>query len=203
MLAVYTNLAIAIQAGGQSRRMGEDKGLVLVKGRPMVNYVIDIVSQLSDNVFITTNEHKAYEQFGLPLVGDKEPGAGALPGLLTALTFCERERLLVVACDMPLLNLDVLRLLLDSAPDADLVLPEWGGYAQPLQAVYRRESCVAAVTAAVARGEKRMISFHKDLEQVVVVSEEAVAALDPEGYTFFNANTPEDLLFVDQQLTKE
>ena len=89
---MMTDLTIAIQAGGQSRRMGQDKGLVLINQRPMIAYVLEAVRSFTTNILITTNQPTAYESLGFPLVADEHPGAGALPGLLTALQ--ARARLL-------------------------------------------------------------------------------------------------------------
>ncbi len=174
--------------------MGTDKGLVWLNGRPMLTHVLDRVRPLSDSVLITTNNQADYAQFGLPMASDEAPGAGALPGLETALRAATGDVVVLVACDMPFLSTDLLRhqLAISAETDADVVVPRWEKRLQPTHAVYRREPCLAAVVVALAAGEKRMISWF-DAVKLVEISAEEVAQFSPDGRTFFNVNTPEEL----------
>ena len=108
--------------------MGRDKGLIELAGRPMIDWVIDQVIDLADDVLITTNNIHDYVQFGLRMASDPEPGAGALPGLRTALASAMGPFALVVACDMPFINRGLLEYQVDKAfeTEADVVVPEWG-----------------------------------------------------------------------------
>ncbi len=185
-------ISLVIQAGGRSSRMGRDKGLVELAGKPLIEWVIGRIHDLGDETIITTNAPADYAYLGLRMAIDAEPGAGALPGLLTALQAARGEFALVVACDMPFLNHELLAHQIAIAPNADVVVPQWDDRYQTMHTVYRRDACLAAVSAALERGEKRMISFYGDL-RVHAVPATTVARFDPEGHTFFNVNTPEDL----------
>ncbi len=188
------NLAVVIQAGGRSSRMGQDKGLVELAGRPMIDYVIDQVIDLGDDVLITTNNTFDYVQFGLRMAADEEPGAGALPGLKTALSRAMGEYILVVACDMPFVNHSLLVYQVEKAFEtgADVVVPEWEGRTQTMHAVYKKETCLAAVEAALAAGKAKMTSFYDGLN-VIALTEEEVAKFSPTGKSFKNVNTPDEL----------
>lgn len=188
------NLAVVIQAGGKSSRMGTDKGLVEIAGRPMIDYVIEQVADLADDVLITTNNINEYIQFGLRMVSDKEPGAGALPGLYTALSSAMGSFALVVACDMPFINRGLLEYQVEKAFDtgADVIVPEWEGRYQPMHAVYRKESCLAAVEKALSTGEAKMTSFYTGLN-VVKIDAAEISKFSPTGKSFRNINTPADL----------
>ncbi|GAB4475306.1 MAG: molybdenum cofactor guanylyltransferase [Anaerolineae bacterium] len=185
-------LTLAIQAGGQSRRMGRDKGLIELGGVPLIEHLLRRVGGLADEVLITTNNPVGYAYLGLRLAGDDQPGAGALHGLLTALRAARGDLVLILACDMPFVSRRLIEHLLALTPEADVVVPRWDDRFQPLHAVYRRATCLPAVEAALARDERRVISFYEGL-QVVTVDEETVARLNPGGRSFFNINTPEDL----------
>lgn len=185
-------ISVVIQAGGQSSRMGVDKGLVPLAGRPMIEHVLARVAGLGAETLITTNNQDEYEYLGLPMASDEEPGAGALPGLRTALRAAQGETVLVVACDMPFVNRLLLEHLLSLSREADVVVPRWKDRYQTLQTVYARKKCLKAVDEALAQGERRMISFYP---QVLVrhVPPEEVEEYDPTGRSFFNVNTPEEL----------
>ena len=185
-------ISLVIQAGGRSSRMGTDKGLVQLGDRLMIEHVLAATAGLADEQLITTNNPAGYAHLGVPMTGDEQPGAGALPGLRTALGAARGELVLLVACDMPFLQRPVLQKLLDLADEQDVVVPRWDGQLQTLHAVYRRQTCLSAVDAALAAGQKRMISFY-DQVRVREVGAEELAGLGDLSLTFFNANTPEEL----------
>ena len=88
---------IAVQAGGRSSRMGEDKALIQLAGKPLIEYVLDRIHGLADEILITTNQPEALAYLDLRMVGDEIPGAGALNGLKTALSAALGEMTLVLS----------------------------------------------------------------------------------------------------------
>jgi molybdenum cofactor guanylyltransferase len=185
-------LTISIQAGGQSRRMQRDKGLVPLNGRPLIEHLVERVRPLGDEILITTNQPQDYAYLGLPMASDKTPGAGALAGLHTAMEAAHGERVLVLACDMPFVNVPLLKHLLELSVDVDIVVPRWQDILQTLHAVYRRSACLPAIEQVLEQGLKRVISFYPQVE-VREVSEQEILRFDPGGLSFFNVNTPEEL----------
>lgn len=185
-------ITVAIQAGGRSSRMGRDKGLVLLNGQTMVEHALQRVRGLGEEILLTTNAPDDYAHLGLRMAGDERPGAGALPGLQTALQAAQGELVLLVACDMPFLNRPLLAHMLKCAAAADVVVPYWNEQYQTMHAVYRRQVCLDAVTEALAQGQKRMISFYPAV-RVQTIGPDVISRFDPAGYTFFNVNTPEEL----------
>jgi molybdenum cofactor guanylyltransferase len=191
-------ITIAIQAGGRSSRMGRDKALLPLGGRPLIEHVIERVEGLGDEILITTNQPDEYAFLGLRMVGDQRPGAGALDGLLTALEAAGGERVLLLACDMPFVSRSLIEQMLAIDTDAEVVIPRLGGKLQPLHAIYSK-SCAGPIREALEAGEKRMISFFPRI-QTWIVEQEILDQHDPEGLSFFNANTPEDLAQAEQLL---
>jgi molybdenum cofactor guanylyltransferase len=185
-------LTIAIQAGGQSRRMGRDKGLVPLAGRPLIEHLLERVSGMGDEILITTNDPSRYAYLKLPMASDETPGAGALAGLNTALKAARGEHVLVLACDMPFVNVSLLKYMIGLAPAADIVVPTWQEVLQTLHAVYKRQICLTAVQSALNQSLKRMISFYPEVK-VRIVEEFEITRFDPQGMSFYNINTPEEL----------
>ena len=192
-------ISIVIQAGGRSSRMGQDKGLVPLAGKPMVEPVLERVRGLGDEILLTTNFPEQYAYLNLRMASDEEPGAGALPGMLTALRAAANPHVLIVACDMPFLNRALLQHQLSLAEQADVIVPFWEENYQPMHAVYGRERCLAAVEKALERGRRRLISFYDDLH-VLTIPPDTIRQYDPRGRSFFNANTPEELAEAEQLL---
>jgi len=185
-------ITVAVQAGGGSRRMGRDKALVHLAGRPLIQHVLDRVASLGDEILVTTNHPEAYAFLGVRLVADAVPGQGALGGLRTALAVARGETVLLLASDMPFVSPLLLGRMLALAPQADVIVPRWKGEYEPLQAVYSK-ACLPAVEAALEAGKRRMISFYPEV-RVHVVEESEVSSLDPLGLSFLNINAPRDFV---------
>lgn len=180
-----------IQAGGRSSRMGRDKALVRLGKMTLIEHVLERVKGLAEEVLITTNRPEDYRFLGLPLVNDENPAAGALEGLRTALSAAKGSRVLVVGCDMPFLSRPLLEHLFERSESAWVTVPRWNDRLQPLCAVYAPD-CLPAIEECLELGQKRMIAFHNQVE-LAIIDPEVVAEHDPEGLSFFNVNTPEEL----------
>jgi molybdopterin-guanine dinucleotide biosynthesis protein A len=184
---------IAIQAGGESRRMGQDKALMPFLGQALILRVLARVTPIADEVLVTTNHPKRFGFLTVTLVEDAIPGRGALGGLYTALREASHDIVGLVACDMPFVNPKLLSIgrdiLLNS--DADVVIPstEWG--LEPIHAVYRRDTCLPAVEAALDSEKWRLISWLDQVRTRILTPEE-VKRVDPRGLTFRNVNTQEE-----------
>jgi molybdopterin-guanine dinucleotide biosynthesis protein A len=187
--------SVAIQAGGKSSRMGQDKALLPFLGRPLIARVINRVKSLGEELIITTNQPDDYLRFGVPLYSDVLPGYGALGGLYTALSVCRYPVVIVVACDMPFVNADILALTIErlQAGDADVVIPKTENGYEPFHAVYRRQTCLPAVKNAIQAGKKRLVSWFPEVK-LSPIPESEIQVHDPKGIAFMNLNTKEDFI---------
>ena len=187
-------LTLVVQAGGQSRRMGSDKGLLPFLGQPLIQRVIDRLAPMADEVLVTTNHPADYRFLDLPLFEDVIPGKGALGGLITALSAASQPLVAVVACDMPFASQPLFSFMVESlaSSGADLAIPSSGKGLEPLHAVYRRETCLREAQAALDREQMKLISWFPKV-QVLTISNQQVKAIDPDPHIFLNLNTPEDL----------
>ncbi|HVN14797.1 MAG TPA: molybdenum cofactor guanylyltransferase [Anaerolineales bacterium] len=186
-------LTISIQAGGQSRRMGEDKGLKLFLGRPLIQRVIERVSPLADEIFVTTNLPQDYAFLGVRLVPDLKPGLGSLGGLYTALASASSPFVAAVACDMPFVSVELLKVMVQLIveKEADVVVAKSAQGLEPLHAVYRRAACLPIIKESLAAGQLRITSWFS-LVKAYILEQDDYAAFDPEGRAFWNLNTPEE-----------
>lgn len=188
-------LSIVIQAGGESRRMGQDKALIPFLGRPLIQRVIERLTPIADEILVTTNRPDDYRFLDLPLFPDLKPGRGALGGLYTALSSATCEAVAVVACDMPFASASLLeaasKLLVQEG--ADVVIPDSGDGLEPLHAVYRREICIPAIESAIEADKWRLISWFPQVK-VRVLQPDEIKTFDPSGLAFWNLNTPEEFV---------
>jgi molybdopterin-guanine dinucleotide biosynthesis protein A len=146
-------------------------------------------------VLVVTNQ----EQFDIiaasrlkgKVIVDLYPGKGALGGVYTGLASADSFYSLVVGCDMPFLNRDLLGYLIDIAPGFDAVIPRIDGMYEPLHAVYSKD-CLAAISELMNRG-RLGVSQLFNLVNTRYVDKYEIAKFDPQFFSFFNINTLDDL----------
>jgi molybdopterin-guanine dinucleotide biosynthesis protein A len=187
-------LSIVIQAGGESRRMGQDKALRPFLGQPLIQRVINRMTPIASELLVTTNNPDAYRFLNLPLVPDRIPGRGALGGLYTALYAAHNPLVGVVACDMPFANPDLLRLaseLLTEERDLGAVIPRLERGTEPFHSVYRRGLCLPFVEDALQKDRWRVDAWFSQV-QIRFLTPVDIAAIDPGELAFQNVNTPEE-----------
>jgi molybdopterin-guanine dinucleotide biosynthesis protein A len=189
------SLSLVIQAGGQSSRMGEDKALKFFLGQPLIQRVVERIGHLAAEVLVTTNHTKAYAFLNLRTVPDLLPGQGTLSGLYTALSCASLPMVAVIACDLPFVSATIFErmVVVLEREGLDVVVPHSGGGLEPMHAVYRRESCLPVVRAALEAGERKAIDWFPRVRVREYTLNEA-AASDPSGLAFWNINTPQDFL---------
>lgn len=191
-----SRLTMAILAGGQSRRMGTDKALVELGGKPLIAHVVERLQPLNaDETIIICRDQARYAFLGLATVEDITPDLGPIGGLFTALTLARNANVILVGCDMPFASSEVMATLLDTQHRADDVydalIPTWEGRPQPLHALYH-VGCLAKVERAIEVGERAMVRLLASLN-TYRLSEQETAHLDPTGKAFTNLNTPEEV----------
>ena len=193
------SLSAAVLAGGASRRMGTDKALLEFAGQPLLGRVVETLRRVSDDVLIV-GERAPYHQFAARVLPDAYPNAGTLGGIATALRNARRDHALVVACDMPLLSIDLLQAMAREPRDYDALVPitEGGRSSQgttrtyeTLHAVYTR-GCLPAIERRLERRELQVIGFFGDV-RVRELDPTWWSQFDPAGLSFLNTNDPSEL----------
>jgi molybdopterin-guanine dinucleotide biosynthesis protein A len=184
--------AIVLAGGHGSRLGGADKARLDIGGLTTLERVRGALDEVASETILVVNDDRFADLAGVRLVHDPEPHAGVLPALLAALRLATQPLGLLVACDMPFLDVDLLRWLVSQADEHDVVMPIVDGRPQPMHAIYRRDASRDAIGRALARGDRRMISFLDDV-RVRRVAEDELREHDPDLRSFFNVNTPDDL----------
>lgn len=182
-----------ILAGGAGRRMGGvQKGLQLLRGRALIEWVIERLRGQVDEILISANAQiEAYRRYGFPVVQDalKEPDgalAGPLAGLQAGLMACSCPLVATAPCDVPFLPVDLVQRLYCgmSAAHADIAVAQVAGQAQPVFALVRRE-VLPRLSEYLDRSGRRADGWYRDLRAVQVPFDDAAA--------FANVNTLDDL----------
>jgi molybdenum cofactor guanylyltransferase len=179
-----------ILAGGQGRRMGGvDKGLKLLRGRPMVAWVIERFAPQIDELLVNANQNlDRYAQLGHRVIPDAIEGfAGPLAGLQRALAEARHELVATVPCDSPYLPLDLIERLRGALQRhaGDLAVAKTGAQAHPVFCLCRK-SVSSSLTEFLAQGGRKIDAWYAQLKVIEV-------AFDDNPAAFSNINTEADL----------
>ncbi|HEX74490.1 MAG TPA: molybdenum cofactor guanylyltransferase [Dehalococcoidia bacterium] len=183
-----------VLAGGKSLRLGRNKYLETINGQSLIERVIDQLKSVSLRILIVTSR----EQINLPAAGEAEvlvdlyPGKGPLVGIYTGLLAAESSHSLVVACDMPFLNIELLCYMIELSQDFDAVVPKLGkGKVEPLHAIYSK-SCLGSMKALLEHDQLE-VSRVLDTVRVRYVEQAECQRFDPQLLSFININCQSDL----------
>jgi molybdopterin-guanine dinucleotide biosynthesis protein A len=184
-------VSVAILAGGRGERLGRDKATLTLGGRTLVQRLVDLLVDLSDDILVVLRPDQNLNVDRARAVTDLPPYSGALAGLAAALEAARHEWCVAVACDMPFVNLQLLRYMASLTPGYEVVMPRLPVGLEPLYALYHKR-CLPALRKALGSGQRRLVSFHGSV-RVRYVSPQEITDFDPTGRSFFNINTPQEL----------
>ncbi len=183
----YTGI---ILAGGKSRRMGTDKGLLLFRGKPLVQYSIELLNKFCSRILISSNNPE-YNSFGYELVGDQLAGAGPMAGIAACLAQSSTEVNLVLSCDMPLVDPVIFQMLLKLSDDYTFVIPlDSQERVEPLCGVYKKDSLLI-MHKLLSLQSFRMTELFRHAPALMVGPEEYPVPFHDKW--FMNVNTMSDL----------
>ncbi|UCH03534.1 MAG: molybdenum cofactor guanylyltransferase [Candidatus Thorarchaeota archaeon] len=194
------DLTVAILAGGDSSRFKSEKSLAKFRGRPLISYMIEIASQLSDDTLVVVSNEEGgsalKEDVGEASVVVDPDGSVrcALTGAITAFEETDTRYTLLLPVDTPLANVQLLRTLYDLREGHGAVVPSWpSGYIEPLHSVYLAEHAYSQGLVVSEAGKYRMKDLLDSLSNVMYVSTVVLKEIDPDLHTFSNINTEPDL----------
>ena len=189
-----------ILGGGSSSRFSEDKGVLELDNKPLLNHVVDAVKGLVDEVIVVTSSKERVDlyskivsskvRFAVDVCESKGPLIGALTGFEAA----EGKYSLLLPFDNPFVSRDVVSLLFELCIGKSAAVPRWtNNQIEPLHAVYQTKQALEAAKKALAENELDMQAMVSKMRGVRYISTLVIEQLDPDLRTFFNINTPLDL----------
>jgi molybdopterin-guanine dinucleotide biosynthesis protein A len=178
-----------VLAGGQSRRMGQDKALLRRNGKSQLANLVALLEPLVERVFVSTrsDQREESERRQFAQIIDRYPAVGPIAGVLSAMDDYPNVDWLVVACDLPNVDETTVRFLIDNRSDSGPFTAYQSSYddlPEPLCAVYHRGSDALVrefVDAGVTCPRKMLIRSDTRL------------LTQPDPHSLDNVNTPDDL----------
>lgn len=190
MTSVSNPVTGIILAGGNSSRLGYDKGFAKIAGKTLTEIAIANLRPLVSEILIST-ANPEYDQFGYPVVADIHPGIGPMGGIYSTLKQSQNTLNLVLSVDLPFANSKLLEYLLENTADTPVTVPWFGGdHYEPLCACYQRP-VMDVMELFIRSGNYKL----PDLFRKVSARQLEIAVDSPfyHPYLFQNINTKTDL----------
>ncbi|WKZ70311.1 MAG: molybdenum cofactor guanylyltransferase [Melioribacteraceae bacterium] len=144
-----------ILSGGKSSRMGEDKALLKVGTRTIIEIMIDKLKPFCNEIIISADETEKYSQFGYKVVPDKFKNGGPLAGIYSSLIESNTEKNFIISCDLPLVSSEVIEKLINCNSTKEIILPVTNGKYHQLCGVYSKSVLEKSESILNTEEEKR------------------------------------------------
>jgi len=187
--ANINNITGIILAGGQNRRMGQNKALVLWKGKRLIDWVFDALSPLCSNIIVSSNEKITAPQNSL-IVPDRHRNIGPLAGIEAGLYHSTTNLNIIVSCDTPMLTTEFFRHMISMHKSFEISLPVHDGVNEPMIGVYNR-SILPIIQNAISSGLFKPPALIKSCNYQEVPIHAGLNFYNPD--LFLNLNSPDDL----------
>jgi molybdopterin-guanine dinucleotide biosynthesis protein A len=162
---------------------------MLFNGIPLVSYSLNLLNNFCKEIIICSN-NEAYQQFGFPVIEDEYPDKGPAGGLYSGLKAAKNNWSIVVTCDVPFLNKELIEHLISAIDNEIGVVPVYEDKAEPLIAIYHK-SFQNLLEAGIQAGQLKMQSIIRS-SAIKLMDVRPIISCFPEIFT--NINCPEDLL---------
>lgn len=183
-----------ILAGGLNKRFdGQNKAFLRIGGKRIVDRLLAVYRRLFEQIVLVTNDPAAYMDVDALIVTDHYSVRSSLNGLHAGLFAAVHEHAFFAACDTPFIKGALIQRLLDTdTRKADIVIPSTSAGYEPMFAVYKK-TCLPAMAWQLERDRLKIQGLFRKV-RVKTVEEADLRKVDSELVSFFNVNTPADLL---------
>lgn len=189
-----------VLSGGKSSRMGTDKGSLEIEGKKMVTYSIDTLSECGiQDVLLITNEPTKYTDITCVKISDEIPDLGPMGGIYTGLKNSRHQFNIVLACDTPMINKDVILLLMKHFKTPVTTI-SYQGKVQPLISIYSKD-VLELMQQSIKSSKFKLIDFITSVDGKILNLDKYLP--DSESDCFVNVNSPQDLFQVSLQIRNE
>jgi len=189
---MYFDITGIILSGGKSSRMGENKSLLKIGNKTIIERIVELMKDIFSENIIITNTPDEYKFLQLPLYEDIYKWKGPLAGIHSGLTYSKTEKNFVISCDTPLMIKEMIQYIVNFQTRKPIVFCRAAGYHQPLVGVYKKQIIIEIEKFLSDNDETTDKSFHHFLKKVNAEIIDPQDLLFYKDELFFNVNSPDD-----------
>ena len=192
---------VILSGGLNTRFSGKNKAFVSVGGKRIIDRLLEVFTELFNDLILVTNHPEEFLQWDLTIVTDIFDLRSSLTGIHTGLFYANNPYAFFSACDTPFLNKDLVGILIEQIePKIDIIMPHTAAGFEPLCAIYSKRCLKPAEDHLKAK--KLKIQWALRSSRTKTISEKELRRVDPELISFFNINTPQDLARAEEMVAK-
>ncbi len=198
---MYSDITGIVLSGGRSSRMGENKALLNLGEKKVIERVVDLMKLLFSNIILITNTPDEYRFLRIPMFEDIFKYKGPIAGIHSGLSSSKTERNFVISCDVPLMTAEMIKYIVEYKTKKPVTVCNADGFIQHLVGLYNK--------SVLLETEKYLINYemkekhnHKQhhhhckiLPLLDKVGAEIIEAEKTDVFRegiFFNMNRPDD-----------
>ena len=199
-MVLTVNRSGIVISGGHSSRLGQDKGLIELGGKPLICWVIEKLQSVVDEIIVVVgsddvvHHYRAVIPSSVNVVSDCYPEDSPLIGVITGLRVAKGDYAVVCACDMPFLNPSILEMMFDLASGMNgTLLLKPNDWIEPIPSVYRVSYCLRYAERLRAQGEMRIRKVLETMSGIVSLEVEKLRVIDPDLISFIDLDTMDSI----------
>ncbi|MCJ8283581.1 MAG: molybdenum cofactor guanylyltransferase [Rivularia sp. ALOHA_DT_140] len=192
-MSSHLSISSLILAGGKSSRMGSDKALISYQGKPMLQRVYQVATECTQQVYVLTPWKERYQNILPPECNyliETQPGKGPVNGLSEGLKQISADWILLLACDLPLLDVDIIKIWINKLPQIPTstlaLVPRRSQIWEPMCGFYRTK-LKTELDSFLNQGKRSFQELLSGIEIEVLEVDEKV------NFMLFNCNYQGDL----------
>ncbi len=193
------DVTVVLMAGGQSRRFGSNKALTLWEDKPLIEHILKKIEGVTSKVVLSVAKSGDYEWLKVEKIADIIPGIGPMGGLLSCFEKLQSQYLMLVACDMPLLNQTLLKFMLHYKCKEPILIPKAGKRMHPLHARYNKD-LLPILKRLISEKRYKMAELFKEVP-IKTITQKDVPSINLE-LCLSNINTPHDFETIRKSVNK-
>lgn len=187
---IYSNITGIILAGGKSTRMGENKSLLILNGKTVIERVVDLMKSTFREVIIITNTPNEYDFISIPKYKDIFEYRGPLAGIHSGLTNSITEQNFVISCDIPLMEKSMIEYIVDFKTEKPITVCRADGFVQQLVGLYSNSVLKTICNLLTNKDQNSSVLSLLDKVGPEIINVENLDIY--KEHMFFNMNRPED-----------
>ena len=194
----HSNITGIILAGGKSTRMGENKSLLILNGKTVIQRVVDLMESIFKEVIMITNMPDEYNFINIPMYKDIYEYKGPLAGIHSGLINSKTEKNFIISCDIPLMEQDMIKYIVNYKTKKPITLCIANGYIQQLAGIYSKSVLPKIEQLFSKYSDKQKVEKRKYYSVQSLLNSVGAEILNAEEldiyeeYMFFNMNNQED-----------
>jgi molybdopterin-guanine dinucleotide biosynthesis protein A len=202
----YREITGIILAGGESERMGFNKALLKIGDKTFIERCCNLMSEVYENIFLSTNDFESFNFLQLPMVTDIYNGLGPLAGIHASLIASATDNNFILSCDLPLMSEEMIRYITGYKTLKPISIAFAAGKYQHLCGIYNK-SLIPAIEKILSNAMYSEINNGKSPVSVSRLVENSDAEIIKADFLsfynedlFFNMNTTDDFDFVNKNI---